>query len=273
MKKMTIVMMVLVLGWLSKISYDVLNFNQQQTLVLQQLHQAEKNNANLNDRLVALQRNQENAVPTKIPVAATPENQIHPIVLLQQQLDLIEFALQQQQYAYALEQLSHLELTLSQYTLADSLKQSLKHAITKDRQDIQRFVNERHIQQQQVNQLLLQFDQALAHEGQQQNLSPPVKQSAPFWQKWIQIESVDKPSVLLMQRQFILKEAQLHLLLARQLLLQGHYLIYQQEMTIVITILSQLPDQQARQFLEQIEQSKNLKILPAPHLTTRALLR
>ena len=57
------------------------------------------------------------------------------------------------------------------------------------------------------------------------------------------------------------------------MLLQGQYLAYQQEMTLVVHSLQQLPDQKAKQILQQIEHAKALPTLVTPILTTRALLR
>lgn len=270
MNKILILLAIVLLGWLVKLSYDVVQLNQSQTELQQSVHQAKQNNANLNDRLVALQRERDKTAPQ------TPTDQvtaIDPLILIQQQLDLIEFALKQQQYVYALEKLSHLEADLKQSSVAESLKAALSAAIVKDRQDIQKFVNARQSQQQQINQLLQQLDLVLTAEIKQQNLTASHEQEAKFWQKWLQVESVKQPSQVLMQRQLVLKEAQLHILLARQMLLQGQYLAYQQEMQVVVKTLQQLPDQKAKQILQKIEQAKGLTTLVTPVLTTRALLR
>lgn len=271
MKKILILATILLFAWLAKLSYDLIQLNQAQTQLQQKLHQAEQQNANLNDRLVALKRNNLQQPPATIPHDDVQE--IHPVVLIQQQLDLIEFALKQQQYAYALEKLSHLDADLKQSSLAESLQAALAAAIIQDRQDIQNFVNAKHAQQQQFNQALQQLDVMLNTEIGQQNLAVPHEKEAAFWQKWFKLEQVEQPSTVFMQRQFVLKEAQLHLLLARQLLLQGQYLAYQQEMNAVISILTALPDQKAKQLIMQIEKAKAIHHLSTPALTTRALLR
>jgi hypothetical protein len=270
MKKILTLLVIVLLGWLAKLSYDVMQLSQTQVQLQQSLHQNEQKNANLNDRLIALQRDKDQSVPQYLEqhVQGT-----HPLVLIQQQLDLIEFALKQQQYGYALEKLSHLEADLKQAGVSDSLKAALAAAIVQDRQDIQKFVNARQVQQQQVNQLLQQLDVVITAEVKQPQPHAIKQENSHFWQKWLQIESVAQPSQLLMQRQFVLKEAQLHLLLARQLLLQGQYLAYQQEMSVVAKILQQLPDQTAKNILQKIEQAKSLSTLATPALTTRALLR
>ena len=274
MKKLTILLSGIALVWLSILSYHSWQITQQSQQLAQQLHQSKKDAASLNDRLVALQRQamQPTAVKTPEPTEAkTP--QIQPLALIQQQLDLIEFALQQQQYGYALEKLEHLDMQLLEYDMAEPLKQSLIQALIQDRQNIQSFVNERQQQQQKVNQLLHQLDQDLTREAQQPNLKVNAAADAPFWQQWLKLEPADQAATQLMQRQFVLKEAQLHLLLARQLLLQGQSVAYQQEMTTVIAILNRLPDQHAQALRRQLESVQGITTLPTPSLTTRALLR
>ncbi len=271
MKKILILATILIFGWLAKVSYDLVQLSQAHTQLQEKLHQAEQQTDHLNDRLVALKREQNQALPTT-------QNQndaqvIHPVVLIQQQLDLIEFSLQQQQYAYALEKLSHLEADVEQSNLAESLKAALSAAIVQDRQDIQKFVQARQTQQQQFNLVLQQLDTTLMTEIRQPNLVVPTEKAASFWQTWFKIEKVEQPATQVMQRQLLLKEAQLHLLLARQLLLQGQYLAYQQEMSAVLQILKPLPDQTAKQIILKIEQAKAMAHLVAPSLTTRALLR
>ena len=54
------------------------------------------------------------------------------IALVQQHLDLIEFALQQQQYATAIEKLNQLSNELDDYVLAPALVSSLQQVIAKD---------------------------------------------------------------------------------------------------------------------------------------------
>lgn len=106
MKKILILLGLVLLGWLLKLSYDIMQLNQAYTQVQQSLHQAQQRNVNLNDRLVALQRTTEQT-PSTAQSSDQEVTQTHPLVLIQQQLDLVEFALKQQQYAYALEKLSH----------------------------------------------------------------------------------------------------------------------------------------------------------------------
>ena len=200
------------------------------------------------------------------------EQHIQPMDMLAQQLDLVEFALQQQQFHYALEKLSVLANHLTDYALAPALKQSLHQVIQQDQKQIQQFIATRDAQYQQVSQLLQQLDQHLKQQIQQPELNPADVDDRYFWQKWLSIESAKQPATQLMQRQIILKEAQLRLLLARQVFMQGQYVQYQQEVNDIIQLLQQLPDQKAQQLVQQLEKIKSLNIVPTPSLKTRALL-
>ncbi|SKZ49657.1 Uncharacterised protein [Mycobacteroides abscessus subsp. abscessus] len=168
--------------------------------------------------------------------------------------------------------LENLDRELNEYALAPALKQSLHQVIQQDQKQIQQFITTRDAQYQQVSQLLQQLDQQLKQQVQQPEMNPADVDDRYFWQKWLSIESAKQPATQLMQRQIILKEAQLRLLLARQVFMQGQYVQYQQEVNDIIQLLQQLPDQKAQQLVQQLEKIKNLNIVPAPSLKTRALL-
>ncbi|MHA3893465.1 hypothetical protein [Acinetobacter sp. GXMZU3951] len=280
MKKFLIFLILLCVAWIAKLSYDLLQFQQAQTEMQQTLQQLENNSANLNDQLVALQRQNPTQGSSASSAASTqPEGtasanllSIDPIVLIRQQLDLVDFALQQQQYHFALEKLSQLNLKIEEYALAPALKQSLHQVIAKDQQLIQQAVQARNDQQQQINQLLQQLDQALIQEGQQAQLKPAKAEDRSFWQRWLVVEPATAPATDLMQRAVILKEVQFRLLLARQALNQGQYLEYQKDLTEIMKILAQLPDAQAQKLRKQVEKIKGLSVVPMPILNTRALL-
>ena len=75
-----------------------------------------------------------------------------------------------------------------------------------------------------------------------------------------------------MQRQIVLKEAQLRLLLARQAFAAGEYTEYQKDLTEVMLLIQQLPDPNAKARLKQLNKLKTLVVVPTPILSTRALL-
>ncbi len=80
------------------------------------------------------------SLPNEPDVKTIESSSIDPIFVVKQQLDLIEFMLQQQKFNDALDKLMHLDRNLEQYALAPSLKQSLHQVIQKDQQAIQQFV-------------------------------------------------------------------------------------------------------------------------------------
>lgn len=279
MKKTLILLFILSLLWIVKLSYDLFNLAAQQTELNTSLHRIEQNNANLNDQFVALQRkvmltgesapaNSQAAEDLKSIQAAS----IDPVVVIKQQLELIEFMLQQQQFTAALDKLTRLDQNLEQYALAAPLKQSLHQVIAKDHQVIQHFVGERMAQQVKVDRLLQQLDAALAQELQAPQLNVSQATDKPFWQRWLLIEPAKQPATALMQRPLILKEAQLRLLIAQQALKQGQYLEYQKSLTEIIQLLNQIPDEKSRQLIQNIQKIKGFTVVPTPSLNTRALL-
>ena len=281
MKKFLIIVILVCVAWIAKLSYDLFQLNQTQTVMQNTLQQLESNSASLNDQLVALQRQNpkpsEAATTASAPAAAGEPAansmlQIDPMVLIRQQLDLVDFALQQQQYHYALEKLAQLNLKLEQYALAPALKQSLHQAIAKDQKLIQQTVQARTEQQQQIQQLSQQLDLALTQEIKQGQMRPASAENSSFWQRWFVLQPATQPATQLMQRAIILKEVQLRLLVAREALTQGQYLEYQKDLNEIIQILASLPDAQAQKLRKQVEKIKGFSIIPMPVLNTRALL-
>ncbi|MCJ8162549.1 hypothetical protein [Acinetobacter zhairhuonensis] len=282
MKKFLIIVILVCVAWIAKLSYDLFQLTQTQTVMQNTLQQLESNSASLNDQLVALQRQNPNppepaaAAESASAAAGTPVAntmlQIDPMILVRQQLDLVDFALQQQQYHYALEKLAQLNVKLEQYALAPALKQSLHQAIAKDQKLIQQTVQARTEQQQQIQQLSQQLDLVLTQEIKQGQMHPVSAESRSFWQRWFVLQPATQPATQLMQRAIILKEVQLRLLVAREALTQGQYLAYQKDLNEIIQILASLPDAQAQKLRQQVERIKGFSIIPMPVLNTRALL-
>jgi len=279
MKKILILLFILSLLWIAKLSYDLFNLTAQQTELNTSLHRIEQNNANLNDQFVALQRKVMLTGESAPASSQAAENlktiqaaSIDPVVVIKQQLELIEFMLQQQQFTAALDKLTRLDQSLEQYALAAPLKQSLHQVIAKDHQLIQHFVSERMAQQIKVDALIQQLDAALAQELHAPQLNASQASGKSFWQRWLVIEPAKQPATALRQRPLILKEAQLRLLVAQQALKQGQYLEYQKSLTEIIQLLSQIPDEKSRQLIQNIQKIKGFTVLPTPALNTRALL-
>ncbi len=279
MKKALILFLILILMCMVKLGYELLNLSAQQSEFSSSLHQIEQNNANLNDQLVAMQRQlstaqgttQSDAKPTGY-LNNEMVASIEPVVLIQQQLDLIEFMLKQHQFNDALDKLLHLDRNLESYTLAPSLKHSLHQAIQKDQQSIQQVSSARAAQQAKVTLFMQQLDQALSAEINSPQLTATAMEPRYFWQRWILIEPAKQPATALIQRPLILKEAQLRLLLANHALQQGQYLEYQQALMQIIQLLNKVPDAKSRQLIQKIQTLKDFTVIPVPLLNTRALV-
>ena len=278
MKKLFIVLFILSLSWLVKLSYDLHVLITAQTEFNQSINQLQQQNANLNDQFVALKRQisaqQESAGATSakasVNEAATDAMQ-NDIVLVQQHLDLIEFALQQQQYATAIEKLNQLSNALDDYVLAPALVGSLQQVIAKDQDMLKKFVNSRLVQQGKLKEVLVQMEAEIEKE-----IQAPYRQHSDtqrsFWQRWIQLESADQPSAVLMQRHLVLKEAQLRLLIAQNTLQKDQSVAFQQALNAVIEVLEQLPDAQSQKWIQLLNQIKATPITPTPLLNTRTLV-
>lgn len=278
MKKLFIVFFILSLAWIAKLSYDLFGLNSAQTELTQNFKQLQQQNANLNDQLVALKRQVATGqaanpeTPNKGTVQDTPRANLQDdLPLVEQYLDLVEFALQQQQYAMAMEKLNQLSNQLEHLELAPTLLGSLNQAIDKDREVLKQFINNRLVQQNKLKELLQQIDIETEKEIQMQHQNRATAQSS-FWQRWIQIESVEKPSAVLMQRNLVLKEAQLRLLIAENSVQQGQQVAFQQALKSVIEVLAQLPDAQSKQWIQRLEQIKAAPQTPTPQLNTRTLI-
>ena len=279
MKKALILFLILILMCMVKLGYELLNLSAQQSEFSSSLHQIEQNNANLNDQLVAVQRQLSTAQGTTQSDAKPTGHlnnemvaSIEPVVLIQQQLDLIEFMLKQHQFNDALDKLLHLDRNLESYTLAPSLKHSLHQAIQKDQQSIQQVSSARAAQQTKVTLFMQQLDQALSAEINSPQLTATAMEPRYFWQRWILIEPAKQPATALIQRPLILKEAQLRLLLANHALQQGQYLEYQQALIQIIQLLNKVPDAKSRQLIQKIQTLKDFTVIPVPLLNTRALV-
>ena len=269
------------IAWLAKVSYDVLQLTQKLPVLSQELRQSEQKNATLNDQLVALQRQvvSPEATPASSAVVGSSDLTtvsqavgINPLILVEQQLELVEFALQQQKYLYALEQLNELDKNLAGYLLAEALQKSLALAIQQDKVAIEKFMQARQEQQAQIDDVLHELDTLTQQSLSAQSLNPAALEPEHFWQKWLQIESVPQASVHLVNRSLILKEVQLRILHAQQALGQGEYTEYQQSLAGVQQQLNLFPDQAARQLNKKIEFLKALTVISAPKLNTKALL-
>ena len=276
MKKLLVLLLVLGVLWVVKISFDLHQLSVGQDTLMRQQSALEQRNASLNDQLVAINRQVNDVAPVEGNTTSTNTvsavGGLQPTVLIAQQLDLVEFALQQQQYSFAVDKLNQLNLDIHTYELAPALKASLHQVLIKDQKIVMQFVQANLEQQNKIKAVLDQIDLAIAQEIKNQYTKPEPQPEHSFWRHWIQIESVQQPNAVLMQRAIILKEAQLGLMLAEQQLQKGQYIAFQQELTGVIQTLKQLPDAKTQYFIQRLSELKKIPANTVPALNTRALL-
>lgn len=276
MKKLLVLLLVLGVLWVVKISFDLHQLSVGQDTLMRQQSALEQRNASLNDQLVAINRQVNDVAPVEGNTTSTNTvsavGGLQPTVLIAQQLDLVEFALQQQQYSFAVDKLNQLNRDIHTYELAPALKASLHQVLIKDQKIVMQFVQANLEQQNKIKAVLDQIDQAIAQEIKTQYTQPEPQPEHSFWRHWIQIESVQQPNAVLMQRAIILKEAQLGLMLAEQQLQKGQYIAFQQELIGVIQTLKQLPDAKTQYFIQRLSELKKIPANTVPALNTRALL-
>ncbi|WOE30649.1 MULTISPECIES: hypothetical protein [unclassified Acinetobacter] len=275
MKKLYILLLGIAVIWIAKLSYDVFKISEQQHNLVQITHQLEKSNSKLNDQLTALQRielNQVKTIQSTTPILLTDHFNDLSQNLMKQQLLLIEFALKQQQPYYALEKLIELSRVIPTYPLSPELKQSLQQAINKDIDLIKQYIVRKTEQDEKIEKVLNKISLELKNESLNHHLVPDQQNNEYFWQKWFSINTATVPATELINRPLMMKEAQLRLLMARNLLMDGEYAQYQRELNEITDLLKPLPDQKTKQILAQIETLRSNTVIPQPTLNTRSLI-
>lgn len=275
MRKIAYFILVLGLVWLAKLSYDVAQYSQTIPQLQQQLVQSQQQYSLLNDQLVGLQRqlqdkntsnNNNKLVTTPITIDGIP-----PAVVIKQKLQLVQFAVDQQQFIFALEQLNQLQQQMAQHQVSPALQHGLIKAIEQDKQNIQQYVLLQTQQRQQFDTLLQYLDQQLQQEMQKPDIRLQKNSERSWWQ-WFKFEKVQRTPPDLIQRSILLKEAQLRLLLAEQALHLNQATEYRKSMQEVMLLLEDLPDRSSQQMKLRVEKMLNLPVIPAPRLTTLGLL-
>lgn len=197
---------------------------------------------------------------------------IAPTVVIKQKLDLIQFAIDQQQFIYAVDHLTQLQQSLPQYEIAPALQHSLNQAIEQDKQAIQQYVIAQNQRHQLIDDLLQTIDKNIQQALAQPKLEMDQSEAVSWWKKWFRIEKVETPSINLMNRSVVFKEVQLRLLIAEQALNQGKMAEYQNELQSVMQKLNELPDATSQQLKNRIAKVAHLSIVPVPKLSTLGLL-
>lgn len=275
MRKIAYFILVLGLVWLAKLSYDVAQYSQTIPQLQQQLVQSQQQYSLLNDQLVGLQRQlqDKNTSNTNNKFVTTPItiDGIAPAVVIKQKLQLVQFAVDQQQFIFALEQLNQLQQQMAQHQVSPALQHGLIKAMEQDKQNIQQYVLLQTQQRQQFDTLLQYLDQQLQQEMQKPDIRLQKNSERSWWQ-WFKFEKVQRTPPDLIQRSILLKEAQLRLLLAEQALHLNQATEYRKSMQEVMLLLEDLPDRSSQQMKLRVEKMLNLPVIPAPKLTTLGLL-
>ncbi|MFI8144221.1 hypothetical protein [Acinetobacter sp. ABJ_C5_2] len=276
MRKLVSIIILLSIAWLAKLSYDMWQISRTVPELQQSLLQSEQQYANLNDQLVALKR-QIQQPSSDVQTAPSINNEIihsgiTPTVVIKQKLDLIQFAIDQQQFIYAVDHLTQLQQSLPQYEIAPALQHSLNQAIEQDKQAIQQYVIAQNQRHQLIDDLLQTIDKNIQQALARPKLEMDQSESVSWWKKWFRIEKVETPSINLMNRSVVLKEVQLRLLIAEQALNQGKMAEYQNELQSVMQKLNEMPDATSQQLKNRIAKVSHLSIVPVPKLSTLGLL-
>ena len=274
MRKIVYLILLLSLLWLAKLSYDVAQYSQIVPQLQQQLTQQQQRYSLLNDQFVAVQRQLQDAHLSDPSEASSLPNMVTgvaPVILIKQQLQLVQFAIDQQQFIYAIDQLNQVQQHIVQYTVSPALQHSLMKAIEQDKQAIQHYVLMQTQQQQQIDTLLQQLDQKLLQEVHNPTIKMQKAEASSWW-SWFKFEKVQRTQPDLINRHLILKEAQLRLLLASQALHQGQASEYRKSVQEVIRLFLILPDQNSQMIKQKLEKLLNLSVIPTPKLTTLGLL-
>ncbi|WP_436660087.1 hypothetical protein [Acinetobacter sp. P1(2025)] len=275
MRKIAYFILVLGLVWLAKLSYDVAQYSQTIPQLQQQLVQSQQQYSLLNDQLVGLQRQlqDKNTSNNNNKLVTTPItiDGIAPAVVIKQKLQLVQFAVDQQQFIFALEQLNQLQQQMAQHQVSPALQHGLIKAMEQDKQNIQQYVLLQTQQRQQFDTLLQYLDQQLQQEMQKPDIRLQKNSERSWWQ-WFKFEKVQRTPPDLIQRSILLKEAQLRLLLAEQALHLNQATEYRKSMQEVMLLLEDLPDRSSQQMKLRVEKMLNLPVVPAPKLTTLGLL-
>lgn len=275
MRKIAYFILVLGLVWLAKLSYDVAQYSQTIPQLQQQLVQSQQQYSLLNDQLVGLQRQlqDKNTSNTNNKLVTTPItiDGIAPAVVIKQKLQLVQFAIDQQQFIFALEQLNQLQQQMAQHQVSPALQHGLIKAMEQDKQNIQQYVLLQTQQRQQFDTLLQYLDQQLQQEMQKPDIRLQKNSERSWWQ-WFKFEKVQRTPPDLIQRSILLKEAQLRLLLAEQALHLNQATEYRKSMQEVMLLLEDLPDRSSQQMKLRVEKMLNLPVIPAPKLMTLGLL-
>lgn len=277
MKNFLYVLAAIAVIWLSKLSYDVMLLNNQLLENQSTIRKSEQTIASLNDQLVALQRKTITASPeletaNQKQIAPIEVVGLNPVILIQQKLELVQFAIQQQQYIYAIEQLNEVHQFIEKNDLAETLKYTLHTTISQDKHAIEQYVASRAVQEEQLENILQSIELSLKKEAEYSEIKIAKDEDRSWLSQWFKFDQVTQNTSALVNRKFILKEVELRLILAQHALARGAFLEYQSMLDLMITELNQLPDEYSAALKRDLVKLKQAKMNPVPKLSSLSIL-
>lgn len=292
-----LLMLVLFIGMTALIYTLHLRHDKQQQQLLHSQQSAQKQIADLNDRLVAVARQQGNSpentstLNSSRAIGLTPSQQM--------QLNQQQNTLRQQQRQWTLSALNLTQDSLRQGNLknAQQLLLELQQNIIEDQQDFGNVFNNTLLQtlkidqlniaqqathQQQarasLNQSLLQVQQQLnlmAVQAPRSLLQQPVAQTGiANWFKHLLLVERAGPEVgqHMLNRNFIYKQASINIAIARLALGQNDQVNFTSNLNEALTQLYLLPDPASQQIAQQLKKLKNQPWPTSIELTSLTLL-
>lgn len=231
----------------------------------------EQQNAQLKDKIVALERQKLMTNDTVVTTQPQLQQQLNQhIQQLKQGFEFVQFALQQQQWTIALQRLEQIDQSIDSLSISEPLKLSLHQSILVDREQIKVAYQKSQQQQQIVQDLLRQLEQTL-----QQQLSldyQPQEQKRSFWQRLWVIEKTAQPIIQPAQFQLLIKEIQLDVMMLKYLNVMQNPVEYQQAMVNIQNKMQHLPEPLHAKINDDVQKLAQIKILTLPKLSSLALL-
>lgn len=299
-QKLTLLLVLAVVVVMAVLSYTLYVKDQQrQQQLLQSQQAAQKQIADLNDRLVAVARQQASNASTANPANASQPIRLSPSQ--QVQINQQRNTLRQQQRQWTLTALNLAQDSLRQGNAkkAQQLLLELQQNIIEDQQDFTDAFNNTLLQTLKIDQLNIAqqatrqqqarsgLNQSLLQIQQQLNLlavqAPHRLQQQPADQKESGISNWFKHLLLvepaapeagqhMLDRNFICKQASINVAIARLALSQSDQVNFTSNLNEALTQLYLLPDPASRQIAQQLDKLKNQPWPASIELTSLTLL-
>ncbi len=304
MNKIGTLLLLLIVVWLGKLSFDIYTLKNDQVNALNlSLTQQNQRISALYDQIVSLQQahkpilfedlqgnGQSNSTQSQ---NASNQSQLNALQLLnptlasvyasnfesqrlnqdrlsyvKDRLSLIQAMLQQQRISAALSQIQNLKQKLGQeQLLASSLNSTLIEALQRDQNTITQY------SQQRSEHLSVLQQQLQKIETQLEPVALDQASQSRSWSNWFKLQRVDQVQQPdLQQRALHYKEMQLQLLLAQQALYAGQKAFYRQQIATLAENLAVYPDATSQSVLKSLKSLDGIALNPAPQLSAITLL-